>query len=67
MKARSWIIALIAFWPVLSANSLPLRPIDSENGRWARDRVLIQLHSNAKSTSVTDWPKRLGLPARSEA
>ena len=43
--------------------ALPLRPIDSENGLWARDRLLIQLRSNAKSTSVADWPKRLGLPA----
>ena len=60
------IVALIALVTGLHVAALPLRPIDSDNGLWARDRIVIQIRGGAKAASAAEWRNRLGLPVEAQ-
>jgi subtilisin family serine protease len=65
--ARS-ISAVLALFCCGDICALPIRPLETENGLWGRDRVLVQIRKDAVAkggipTGAAQWKNRLGLPA----
>lgn len=66
MSCSRIIPALVAVWSCAAALAVPIRPLETENGLWARNRVLVQIRKEARAEggvpTAAQWRNRLGLP-----
>lgn len=64
------ILTVIAVFSCGTLWALPIRPLETDNGLWARDHVLVQVRRNADAKespqTATQWRNRLGLPPQAK-